>query len=255
MQLSCRLNAVLAIPFFAIAAQAETPLGGAVYNMERNERIHYSCTNTSETDLNCRFTRATVSQVLPADKIAERRAEEMKQLDVPGAIEEFAAGTCEAVTRLDAEIAAGNMGDMEYMPEADRTRMLETFRAICDKKDRASVEAFIDYGLDAESRVCMVSTFGWTGTFSKSDEKTWLRTDKEDPVSDGCGGVYLDRFELSETGSFWNLIRRDLASNPNGTFTTGEKCTEIYSGEEVTYKWQGGDLPARCDYIRLNLGN
>lgn len=41
------------------AALAETPpIGGQVFNMERNERIHYSCRIVTETDIECDFRRS-----------------------------------------------------------------------------------------------------------------------------------------------------------------------------------------------------
>lgn len=253
---TCRQFSPCLVAFIlAGTAEAETPpLGGTVFNFERNERIHYSCRSVSETDLECDFTRATVSQVLPVGKVAERRSEQLSQLDMPGAIEEFGKGSCEAIERLEAAQARGEAEDLQYMPEADREAMLDAFRKVCEKQDRASMEAFLEFGIDLETRTCMVSTYGWKGSFSKNDEKTWVRTDKDGPVGDGCGGIYLDRFVLSELGSFWDLVRLEVASNPKGTFTvTGQQCSEVYTGEEVEYKWQGGDLPARCDYIRLNL--
>lgn len=253
---TCRhFSLSLIASLLAVTADAETPpLGGSVFNLERNERIHYSCRSVSETDLECDFTRATVSQVLPAGKIAERLAEQLVQLDTPGAIEEFGEGSCEAIERLDAALANGEAEDLQYMPEADREALLDAFRQICEKQDRASIEAFFEFENDLEARTCMVSTLGWKGRFSKNDDRTWVRTDNDGPVGDGCGGIYLDRFELSELGSFWNLVRLEVASNPKGTFAaTGQQCSEVYSGEEVEYRWQGGDLPARCDYIRLNL--
>jgi hypothetical protein len=232
---------------------AETPLGGKVFNLELNQRVHYSCKTLSETELDCDFTEATVSQVLPADEIAERRLEQMKQLDAPGAIEEFGEMSCEAIARLEAATTSGEAEELQHMPQADVETMLSIFRQGCEKKDRASVEAFVDFSLDLQSRTCMVSTFGWTARFSKSDEKTWVRTDKDAPIADGCAGVYLDRLELADSGYFWNLTRLSVATNPNGTFTTGQQCSEVFTGKEVKYVWQGNDLPARCDYIRLNL--
>lgn len=231
------------------------PLGGAVYNFAENERISYFCLLKSETVIECNFTSAEVSQVLPEDEIEARRTEEYKNLDVPGAIEEFAEGACEAIDRIEQDLADGDVDEVEAVPKEDFDAAMAVFRSICEKRDRASVQAFIDLGIDTQARTCMISTFSWDGRFERNDERTWVRVDNDGPVGDGCGGVYLDRFELSESGSFWNLVRRSIASNPNGTFTTGEQCSEIYTGEEVTYEWQGGDLPGRCDYIRFNLLN
>jgi len=245
----------LAIVVAGPALAEAPPYGGAVYNLDLNERINYSCTKLTETDVECSFTSATVSQVLPADKLAERRAEELAGIDAPGAVEELAVGMCEAVQRLDQAIANGDTAELDAMPEADRETLLRSFRSICEKRDRASIEALIDFSLDVSARTCMVSTLSWKGRFSRNDEKTWVRTDADGPVGDGCGGVYLDRFELSDMGTFWNLVRLAVASNPKGTFTTGEQCSEIYTGQETQYRWQGGDLPASCDYIRLNLFN
>jgi hypothetical protein len=253
---SCsRFSLAVAVSFLAGAAYAEgPPLGGRVFNLELNQRIHYSCKSLSDTELECDFTEATVSQVLPADQIDAYRAEQLKQSDVPPEeLEEFSKEMCEAVDRLDAAVANGEADEIKYMPEADREKMLKAFADLCEKRDKASLEAFVDFDVDVKSRTCMVSTFGWKARFVKSDEKTWVRTDKDAPNADGCAGVYLDRLELAEEGYLWNLTRLSVATNPNGTFTTGQQCSEVYTGKEVNYNWQGGDLPARCDYIRLNL--
>ena len=99
----------------------------------------------------------------------------------------------------------------------------------------------------------MITTRSWKGTFQRKDDKTWARVNGEEAVNDGCGGVELDRLELDEGGYFYNLIRRSVSSNPNGTFVTGESCSKIYSGEEITYTWREQDIPAKCDYIKFNL--
>lgn len=237
-------------------AMAEMPpLGGQVFNLERNERIHYSCQNVTETDIECEFTRATVSLVLPDDKVEAKRAETIALMNGPGVVEEFLAGSCEIIANLE-EAATDNVADddMDFMAPDDREAMLSLFRDACTKQDRASAEAYMELGLSIENRTCMVSTYGWKGRFSKNDEKTWVRTDKDGPVGDGCGGLYLDRFELSDTGTFWDLVKLEVASNPNGKFSvTGEQCSDVYTGEEVKYRWQGANLQAGCDYIRLNL--
>jgi hypothetical protein len=236
-------------------AEEKAPIGGQVFNYELNERIHYSCLPKSDNDIICSFTQATVSMILPEEKIAARRAENIKSIDTPGSVEQFVAGSCDAVKQLEENLAKGEVDELARMPEADKEKLLSTFRNVCKQQDRDSVVAFMELSIDIDSRTCMVSTFGWEGNFSRNDDKAWVRTDKDGPVGDGCGGVHLDRFELSESGTFWNLVRLAVASNPKGTFTTGELCSEVYSGKETVYEWQGGDLPARCDYIRLNLYN
>ena len=88
-----RIFVALACISGASIANAEgPPLGGQVFNLELNQRVHYSWRSLTETELECDFTEATVSQVLPADKVAERRAADLKQLELPGAIEEFWGG-------------------------------------------------------------------------------------------------------------------------------------------------------------------
>lgn len=70
-------------------------------------------------------------------------------------------------------------------------------------------------------------------------------------AAEECTSTALSCRNMAASGI---LVRLEVASNPKGTFAaTGQQCTEIYTGEEVEYRWQGGDLPARCDYIRLNL--
>lgn len=231
----------------------EGPLAGQVYNFKLNERIHYSCQPGTGTEIKCKFTRASVAPLISPNEVPERKSASLKDLSDPSAFEAFSKGSCDVVDRVEKELLTDDESELNYLPKADRDRVVSAFRAVCEKKDRASVEEFLDLTIDMESRICVVSTFGWTGNFSKNDEKTWVRTDRDGPVGDGCGGLYLDRFELSDTGSFWDLVRLEVASNPNGTFTTGQACSEVYTGEETVYRWQGGDLPARCDYIRLNL--
>lgn len=237
----------------AVLAEERVPTGGQLFNYDLNQSIHFSCLPEGENKVACRFTEATVSKLLPEEKKAQRRADNLKEIDKPGAVESFVSGSCDAVKRLEEDLANGKVKDLASMPEADREKVLTTFRNVCKQQNRASVVDFMELALDIESRTCVVSTFGWKGNFARNDEKTWVRTDKDGPVGDGCGGVHLDRLELAEDGHFWSLVRVSVASNPKGTFSTGQQCSEVYSGKETVYEWQGNDLPARCDYIRLNL--
>lgn len=238
-----------------LAAAEDAPVAGRVYNFTLNERIHYDCGPKVDGILRCRFTSATVGPLLREDEFATRRAEELSRLTAPEATDEFREIACDAAGRMEADLADGTPDEVQGVLPEDAERLLQTFRTGCETPDQASLEAFIDFGLDIERRTCTISTFSWEGNFRRTDEKTWVRIDSDGPVGDGCGGVHLDRFELAEEGFLWNLVRRSIASNPNGTFTTGEQCSEIYPRDEITYRWQGGDLPGRCDYIRLNLSN
>lgn len=227
------------------------PYGGAVYNIERNERISYSCDLGSDREVSCDFNKVTISYQLERDKVAEARVEQLKGLGDPAEVEKFSTEACDVVTRIEADAAAGKSSEFDYTPEEDRTAVLEVFRRICEKRDTASIEALVDLTLDVQTRTCLVSNFRYTANFAKSDESTWVRTDKDAPNADGCGGVYLDRLESERDGLFWNLTTRSIPSNPNGTFTTGQKCSEIYTGEEIEYSWRSVDFPMQCDYIRI----
>ncbi len=235
------------------ALAQEKPLGGAVYNLKLNEQISFSCRIVTETSIECDFTSAKVSPAIPPGKLDERMREALKGIDEPGAVEEFGKESCKALARLQDSSSTEDAESFNDLPASDREDILSAIKNVCEKHDTKSVTDFIALGLDKESKTCLISTWRWQAHFAKSDKRTWVRTDKDSPTADGCAGIYLDRFEMSENGSFWNLTRREIASNPNGTFTTGQKCSEVYTGIETEYRWQGSDLPAKCDYIRLNL--
>lgn len=235
------------------SATAETgPVRGAVYNLQLKERVSYSCLPTSETELRCEFVSAQIVPVLPPDQKMQRLSEELARIEGPEGIEEMANMSCEILAKFD-DLSPADLEDFNLIPEVDRESMLSSLEGVCERRDRAAIEALFAQGIDVQSRTCRIGTFKWTGNFSKSDENTWVRTDKDPPLSDGCAGVYLDRFELSEGGYLWNLVRLNFAANPNGTFTTGEKCSEVYTGQETRYRWQSNDFSAQCDYIRLDI--
>lgn len=253
MPFFCRSVLLISLSATPVLALEGRPVGGAVYNLSLGKRINFYCAASSDTEMRCDFTETTVSYQLEPEKRAERLIEELKDIDKPGAVEEFATGSCEAIEKLEAARAAGEVEELDYMPQDDVTAMLAAFRNVCEQRSKEAVEAFMSYNLDIQTRTCVINTLEWSGNFAKSSESTWVRTDKDPPNSDGCGGIYLDRFELGEDGFMWNLVTRSISSNPNGTFTTGEKCNVIYPDKEVLYEWSSVDFPMRCDYIKINI--
>jgi hypothetical protein len=181
----------LLAPGAAFAELAElSPIGGSVYNFQLNERISYSCLKLSETDLECSFLRASVSPLLPAEKMAARVAASMEENATPAALEEYASVVCDVVQYVDAKQAKGEMTDVEYMQAPDRDATLKSLRDLCEKRDKASLSAIFELSADIENRTCLISTYSWKGNFSRNDAKTWVRTDK-DGRSVTAAAVYI----------------------------------------------------------------